>query len=310
MLAGVTMLIVLSVNFLYVCKGGGREDPETLRFKDVPYDLDVCNFGSSHGLYGFDYEDYEDDYSCFNFAMNSQYPTYDYRILQYYQDHLKEGTIVFLPLTDYMLFGKKQTETEDFASLNKRYYRILPASLIRNYDLETAIMLKCLPSLEADRKDLSDTLLGKKKPEYVSFYESVADYWNRETNYEEAKEDVAERTGIRLLECKEENTEEIEAVYAMIRLCQEKNAVPILITMPTVRLYQEMEADFDPTFHDRYHAIIDRIISDTGVSYLNAELDERFCDDYVLFRDSDHLNHEGARKMTKILFEEIVAAER
>jgi hypothetical protein len=69
----------LIINTIYVNNAGYGDDID--KFKTVPYDITICNFGSSHGRYGFNYSDVSDEYNCFNFAMSSQSLSYDDRIL-------------------------------------------------------------------------------------------------------------------------------------------------------------------------------------------------------------------------------------
>ena len=54
-----------------------------------------------------------------------------------------------------------------------------------------------------------------------------------------------------------------------------------------------------------FYDTIDRIVSDTGVSYYDYSHDERFSDNLIYFSDPDHLNEEGARYFMEILEEEI-----
>ena len=36
---------------------------------NVPEKIQICNFGNSHGYYGFNYDAYCDDFTCFNFSL-------------------------------------------------------------------------------------------------------------------------------------------------------------------------------------------------------------------------------------------------
>lgn len=55
-------LITLSVNFAYTKMYKANYDG-TDKFASIPETIQICNFGSSHGLYGYNYEDYMDDYT-------------------------------------------------------------------------------------------------------------------------------------------------------------------------------------------------------------------------------------------------------
>lgn len=52
----------------------------TQKFDEVPEQIEISNVGSSHGLYGFCYDEMT-ECTCFNFGLVSQSLDYDYRIL-------------------------------------------------------------------------------------------------------------------------------------------------------------------------------------------------------------------------------------
>lgn len=47
-------LITSEINLLYI-----REVKDNDTITDVPNNIQICNFGSSHGMYGFNYQDVE-----------------------------------------------------------------------------------------------------------------------------------------------------------------------------------------------------------------------------------------------------------
>ena len=111
--------IFWAVNILFI-KMDKSDSDYTNKFSNIPDTLDVCNFGSSHGLFGFNYEDVQyKGYACFNFGLVSQYISYDYRLIQHYGNHIGEGTIVFIPVSYFSLFGKSEEDHDDFESKNK-----------------------------------------------------------------------------------------------------------------------------------------------------------------------------------------------
>ena len=87
--------------------------------RNVPEGIEVACFGSSHALLGLDFEDFDQDYVCFNFGQASQFLSYDDRLLQYYLDHFKPGATVLIAISHFSLFGKPDTEYDNFAALKK-----------------------------------------------------------------------------------------------------------------------------------------------------------------------------------------------
>lgn len=300
------LLITVAVNGLYIYKSNQRPDTMSIsksgepEIKNVPEGIEICNFGSSHGLHSFDYEDLS-DYTCFNFGQSSQFISYDYRILQNYIDNFEKGTVVFITVSHFSLFGPPDTEYDNFASLNKRYYKILPDELIKNYDEKTDFFVNYAPALAAD------DILSVFEMLFASFEDDaeivcVSDNDALEQAYKRYKTFIADKldeNGERLY-----NTEEIKALYDMIELCKECDLVPVLITTPYTTAYNEQVYKNDPTFYDDFYRLIDDIVKNTGVAYYDYSADERFSGDYSLFSDSDHLNRDGARKFTAIVLKE------
>lgn len=300
-LAIIASTITLVVNYMYVKQHKSDWD----KFASVPDTLHICNFGSSHGMFGFNYEDIESEYNCFNFSLQGQHLSYDYRLFQHYNDHITEGTVVFVPVSYSFLFGIEDTSRDDFLSRNQRYYQILPPSLIKEWDRQTDIYFRYLPALVADTGDLVITLLGKSE---VSLNEKV---WRAVTTDIDAYRD-AEHIIDKWFDEHDgpgsETQEEIDALYALIEGCQEKGAIPILISTPFLHEFidamKERENLFDP-----FYSLINQVVQDTGVEYYDYAFDERFINAYSWFTDSQHLNKEGARNFTNILMEEIVYAK-
>ena len=60
------------------------------KFYRMPNEIEVCNFGSSHGYYGFIYTDYDSYVTTFNFATESHTLSYDEKLMDYYNSHLSK----------------------------------------------------------------------------------------------------------------------------------------------------------------------------------------------------------------------------
>lgn len=299
-------IVTAAANFAYGVSH--RATPVANKFIHIPDTIQICNFGTSHGKFGFNYEDLEDEYDCFNFGLEGQFLSYDYRLFQYYADHIGEGAVVFIPVSYPLLFGPEESSRDEFASKNKRYYSILPASLIKECDMKTYLFVKYFPALASNTTDLFTSLLG---------IDTQMGYWQRvATDIDVAKNgaDAAEGfignksmyddDGNRI-----ENREEIDALYAMVKGCQEKGAIPILITTPFLHEYTDPMKKNAQDFYDHFYSIIDRVVRETGAEYYDYAFDERFASEYSWFIDTTHLNKEGARNFTNILMEDIVYAK-
>ena len=134
--ASIVAVVILGINGIYMSKAANIDDgSEVHKFTYVPDSIDICNFGSSHGVHSYYYADLEDTYSCFNFALDSQWLSYDERILDYYSHCLHEESVVIIDISYFACYGLAETEYEDFEAKNNRYYSFLPPQYIKEYEL-------------------------------------------------------------------------------------------------------------------------------------------------------------------------------
>ena len=200
------------------------------KFENIPEGLQICNLGSSHGLFGYNYETICDEYTCFNFSLESQSLSYDYRILVNYQDRLQENAIVFITVSYFSFFGRDEIDEDNFESKNQRYYKFLPAELIKQYDWTTSFYVAKFPAL-ADCETLVRVFRGqnwnvKDWSEYSS--------WQQTVDPEKAAESAKSAYYRHIVGGKTDvdgervyNQEEIEALYDIIALCRERDAIPV-----------------------------------------------------------------------------------
>lgn len=278
-----------------------RGDRATI--KEVPNGINLCNFGSSHGLYGFNYISVPDEYTCFNFALPSQSLSYDFRILKNYADRLTKGAIIIIPVSHLSLFGVAEDEAASFESLNRRYYRFLDPQNIKNYDWKTAVLAKYFPVL------ITDSLVSLIK-QMVD--DNGVNYWGNETDPEAAASHgiVRYRT---FVESKKDyegnrvfNDSEISALIDMIMYAKENEWIPVLVTTPYLSEYNSAVKKRDPDFLNDFYAVIDYVIEKTDIKYFDYSEDARFSNEYTFFFNTDHLNYQGAARFTGILMEEVV----
>lgn len=296
--------ITFLVNALYL-KKLGPDFENTDKFNEVPENIEICNFGSSHGLCGFNYEDVSERYSTFNFALLSQYLSYDYRIFENYKSHISEGAVVFIPISYFSLLGKDETDVSDFTSKNRRYYSFLPAYLIKEYDMETDVFMRFLPVMTVDPGTLFKALRGKTKQDYndtewqktaisMDVAENAHAAYMRHVGYQYVD-------GGSLLV----NENEIKALYDLINGCREIGAVPVLLTVPYTREYTD-EMKNAEGFYEWFYSFMDKVTEDTGTEFYDYAFDERFSDKHEWFMNADHLNKEGAGNFTDILIDEVL----
>ena len=304
--------IVLAVNFCYIKMTA--EDSAM----NVPEGIQICNFGSSHGQRGFNYEDFKGKYTCSNFGLSSQSLVYDYRILQHYRDKLLPGAVVFIDASYFSFFGKPEVQGNDFASKNKRYYKFLPPEMIMQYDVKTYIYVNYLPCLSAEGLASFIKVLLKIDNGSRVFRDNFNCYdegWNIVTTPHDSEIDAPYAYDRHIAKRLDEHgrrlrrQESFEAIYGMIDLCLKLGTRPILVTVPYTHDYTDFIKQNDPEFFGDFYAVIDEIKRNTGIEYYDYGFDERFRNDYSLFINSDHMNREGARIFTNTLLREVLSID-
>ncbi len=296
--------ICLGLNALYVAYDKSDDD-FTRKFKNVPENIEICNLGSSHGLYGYCYEDYEDEYTCFNFSLVAQSLTYDYNVLSYYKDHLKKGAYVFVNLSYFVILGEDETNNDDFESQNKRYYKFLPPSLVKEYSPYTDLIVS-FPILEAGGINVIAPFIGACPEDLHGEWYVTADTVDVEDDAKKAAlrhtvENKRDADGNLII-----NQNEIQAIYDIIDLCEEEGFQCVLIMPPYMQQYVDAVEKEAPGFEAEFLEMVQNISNDTGVPYYDYTTDERLNQNYGYFMNSDHLNYYGAKAFTEILMQEIV----
>lgn len=295
----IVVVFTLAVNARYVSV---RNTSGTDKFKNVPDDIQICNFGSSHGQNDYYYDLWQNQYKCFNFAMSSQSLDYDWRIMQCYQDKISEGAIVFITISYFSFYGIDETLTDKFLSKNKRYYRFLPKEYIKDFDFETYIFETKLPSLTAYESLISNLINGTRDSDEIENAENKdLKKYAEEAYKRHLVNEKLDENGNRIV-----NHEYINALYNMIALCEEKGATPVLVTTPYLQDYTNVVMNKEPEFLDEFYGMIEEVVQATGVKYYDYSRDARFKDKYELFIDVDHLNHDGAVKFVDILMKDVM----
>lgn len=264
----------------------------------------LANIGSSHGAYDFVYDAFsEKGISCFNFGHTSQTYEYDLALLSEYGHHLDQGCLLFIPVSYFSFNNETANETEAQA-LSVKYYHFLSPQNMPDYDLFTDIVTNRLPILSAGEDLLK--LLPKTSLSLTAF---AAEEGSAQPEMDDAAvAEFADRAAKRFdrhFNNKEEYflPEREEQLYAVIAYCKEHGITPVLITTPFSCYYNNPVPE---DFLDRFYGTVNRIASDTNVSYYDYSHDERFTENLIYFSDSDHLNPKGAAYFMDILAEEVV----
>ena len=312
---GSALLLLLLLNKRYErVMENPYSDANKFRFMDSSYqNIQICNLGSSHGEYAFDYDKFskESGFECFNFAMASQTYDYDYAILSMYQEHFAKDCIMFIPVS-YFSFNNEVVNEEEQEFLNAKYYSFLSPEYIPHYNPYVDLVANRLPILSAGEDivkifpALSLPALAAKKQEDNN---DVTDDGNAGSVKDKAPcpkqfQQKARDRYRRHMDGKEEYflPERIGNLYQILDFCKTKGITPVLITTPYTAYYYEQAPE---AFQEEFYKTIRSIASDCVVSYYDYSQDSRFGNHLEYFSDADHLNPKGAALFLKIIQQEI-----
>lgn len=298
-------LLVLALNLLnklYLTKNV-CDNEGIVKFEDIKPEIIISNTGNSHGLYGFNYEELGKEYNCFNFALTSQKLSYDYNLVCNYEDYLANDGIMFITVSFFSIYGEDEEEQEIFESTNRRYYRILPPRLIKEYNWKEDVKHHVFPVIN-DEEVLKTFVEGKQTGEvYQKFwYQNAAETGDLEDNAQKAYERHYVTNG-NIISNKKVNKKEYKALTDLIIFCKSRDIQPVLITTPYTHEYKER---IGQDFLDDFYMRIEEIAAQNDVEYYDYSDDGRFAQYPQFFVNADHLNYNGALKFTDIVKEEII----
>lgn len=282
--------------FVILCETGLRMRMTDYRYKHDwltanAFKVEIFVLGSSHTYAGI-------DPSCFtrvafNGAHMSQDLNYDEFIFRKFAPGMDSLRYLILPISYFTPYWKlEQTQDRGRVKNYMLYYDCPYHPFELRYRFETYDGLRPAVAMKS--------LVGKESPRFYSNLGFLTNYsfQERRKKWKETGKVAAERHSDRTLDSGlfAENLEHARDIAA---LCEEKGVILILLTTPTYRTYQE---HLLPEQHEKMLEFCHRITSEfPNVEYLDWENDERFLEDD--FYDADHLNEQGARKLTGLLDE-------
>ena len=271
----------------------------TLKFQEIPSDIDVAVFGSSHGRDAFLFAPEGD--VLFNFSLSSQTPQYDEKILCQYKEYIDDDALIFLTISYMSPFWTDPEER--FEEKQDRYYRILSAENVVDVNLAryllqhfsillTEDITKVISAFLRDEAILGDPTEAAKYTQTDSNEMMDEQERVRRDHYEAVVESIFP----------EINPVMWEAYHNILRLCQEQGWTAVLVTPPYLAEYHEcFPEEFYPVFYEKVNALAEEF----GVHYLDYSRDEQFVARYDLFKNIDHLNAYGAEILDEKLYDHL-----
>ncbi|MDR2746208.1 MAG: hypothetical protein LBB77_02075, partial [Treponema sp.] len=268
----------------------------------VPQNIQLANFGSSHGRYDFEWSD--SPYQAFNFGLDSQLHLYDYALLRQYSKHFDKNAVVIF-LIEYFEIEMIKINYSDQIP---RYYRILDKKYTPEYSFWDYIRYAVFPLLSAGDNirlivyDINPEVAFQKKWYSTMSEEELAEYSSK--HHIDWTTDSPD--GTTLQKGAEGFVHNQKILSDIIDYCLARELQPVLISTPITGIFndvfEERTSDFFETFYRFSREISEKY---PNVPYLDYSHDKRFENDISLFFDGDHLNIYGAKKFTSIVVEDI-----
>jgi hypothetical protein len=231
-------------------------------------EVEILILGNSHSLYGLD----PDVFSAraFNAAHVSQTLDLDYMILQKYSFQNLQTVIV--PISYFSLFEKLEFTVEDWRLKNYAIY----------YNMDIPLPFK-------ERFEIfSKSSLEKLKPNRSE---------RPQINLDEDGKTAAKRHTIPKEMASKIFPEQQQNLERIAKFCQEKKCQVILATMPAWHAYRE---NMDTLQWQKTLETMQILENEfENLRYFNFLADSQFTAND--FSDSDHLNSQGAKKISEIL---------
>lgn len=263
-------------------------------------DIDVMNVGSSHGRDAFDYSMLESKgIHGVNFSFSGQSLSYDYRILEQYQNKFVKGGVAFIVIS-YFSFNVDEEHDNTFVSKNMRYYNVLEPKYIKDYNVKYTWLLK-YPLLGAKDKLISSFRNAIFPPQAVEAppEPQVSPEARAKADGEYAAKSHIEQQAKHMVQG------EIDALYNMIKLLKKHGVTPVLVTTPYLKEY---DGRVDKKHKAMVKAEAKKIAAEEGIVYYDYSEDGRFQGRYDLFNGAHHLNDVGRKMFMSILFKEVPEA--
>ncbi|MBD5148296.1 MAG: SGNH/GDSL hydrolase family protein [Oscillibacter sp.] len=273
---------------------------DTVRFRDMPEEIDIAVVGTSHGEDAFQYP--PEGCSFFNFSLAAQTPQYDAAMLRQFGDRIPEGGLVVLTLS-YMSPYWTCTE-EAFESRQPRYYRILSPENMVDGSLSRWVLTRAFPLLTLDPPEIVEALFGPPPEHSVTREEVGLRQLPQDTIPSEQERILRDHWTLIEPSYPEVNPVMWEAYHEMLDLCARRGWQAVLATPPYPAEYS---ACFPEGFYEEFRAKAEELAEEYGVPYLDYSHHPDYAASHQLFKNLDHLNFQGAERFDRQFFADVEA---
>lgn len=283
-----SVLIFISGYILYQLN---IPSPLANRISKIDGKLDILNLGTSHG------NDFNYDYCPKNGANISKAGNTLYYDLQNYiylnkNDYLTENAIILIPVS-YYVFGLDENRSDRLpnSSFVNEFYYYLDKDQIFSY---------------SDQKNRNLMVLNIQKNFKNLFSNEENENEDKASTDSELKKHAQTRVkNHKRLSNFSSTAKNITYLDSLLKEIIKNNHTPILVTTPFYYSYNE---NFGKDWLDKnYYKIVTQFSAKYKIQYLDYSHDTRFSSNAKYFYNSDHLNTEGKKIFSEIIFKEALS---
>jgi hypothetical protein len=277
-------------------------------WNNFPFNLEIVNLGSSSAFYGFDYS--ELPIKAANWAIRPQSFPQDFALLKTYYSYLGPKAIVLIVLCPYSSCFKSYTDI----SLEK-YYTILHPGVIEEFSLEKQKKiynkknkpweLYKIQLFKGMISNIKSIIRRRKRPEIYTYQpmnkrqlEEDAMKW---INGWKKQFNITDMNAPLPIHIKEGREKRVSTLKDIISFCKERELRPVIVLPP---ITQHLSSKMSETFRNNYIYSFLEEVNLCNTPFLNYLDDNRFQDGD--FFNSFFLNRNGAKKFTKIIYDEVI----
>ncbi|MDR7079697.1 hypothetical protein J2Y03_004755 [Neobacillus niacini] len=282
----VVLLLFMPVNNFVKQSHDYNINHEILAFKKHPYPVNIINLGASHSMYGYYFK--PTGLSHLDLALPAQTIQYDFKLLKEYGKYLKSDGVVIVSISQITFANSEAKHIGN-------YYKVLDRTEIEPFRLIDYYRYLYLPGTNSG--SFNSALSGKLKNFKWNSHQPWA---NNGRNYSERK---YEKVEAQYREAVENNNSErnMKQLKEIVNYCSEKGYRVILTMEPVHQSYKEY-------FNEE---VMNRLVFQhlkalkLDVPFLNYMNDQRFADNKNYFIDPDHLNREGRKMFSWIVYRDL-----
>lgn len=267
--------------------------------------VDLVVLGSSHGKFGIKV----DKPNQMNLALEQQGIYYSLKLLEKYQDKIKDGAIVIIPLSIFSFYETDINADTSKDEIYKNYVNLLPKKEIRKVLTNSQYLLMNKFSVLYPPARLVTTLKWfMESIKSRNFKKNIIVY--NENIRGKALEEEAKGTAKGHTKGLNQNLVKngINYLEQMMTFIKLKNWNPIFIITPYSFLYNdELEKIEKNIYKNKIFNNVQKLEKSIQKKYilLDYSHDFRFENKIEYFMDDDHLNEKGAEYFTDILLKDI-----